>query len=111
MLSEISQTDKNKYCVYHLYTESKKIQQTSECNIKKKRNRLTDIENKLWLWVGRWQNRGGGVGDTNYRVYLGDSRGQISLMCCSPGVTKSQAWCAAVRGSQRVRPDLVLAQQ
>ena len=37
MVSEISQTEKNKYCVYHLYTESKKIQQTSECNIKKKK--------------------------------------------------------------------------
>ena len=30
-LSEISQTEKDKYCIsYHLYVESKKIQQTSE---------------------------------------------------------------------------------
>ena len=36
MLSEISQTEKDKYCMYHLYTESLKIQQTSECNINKK---------------------------------------------------------------------------
>ena len=45
MLSEISQTEKNKYCMISLYVESKKIQQTSECN--KKISRLTDIESKL----------------------------------------------------------------
>ena len=44
MVSEISQTEKNKYCVYHLYTESKKIQQTSECNIKKKKEADSQIQ-------------------------------------------------------------------
>ena len=34
MWSEISQTEKDKYCIYHLYRESKKIQQTSEYNKK-----------------------------------------------------------------------------
>ena len=34
MLSEISQTEKDKYCMISLNVESKKIKQTSECNKK-----------------------------------------------------------------------------
>ena len=45
---------------YRLYLESKKIKQTSE--YKKKRKRLTDIENKLvvnsGVRKGRWGKRG-----------------------------------------------------
>ena len=34
MLSEINQTEKDKYCIYHLHVEAKKIQQTSIYNKK-----------------------------------------------------------------------------
>ena len=45
-VNEISQTEEHKNSHYHLYVESeKKMKQTKEFN----RNRLTDIENKLWF--------------------------------------------------------------
>ena len=63
MLSEISQTEKDKYCMISLTCGILKIQQTSEYN--KTRNRLTIIVNKLVVTsvervVGR---RNTGVGD------------------------------------------------
>ena len=63
MLSEISQTEKDKYCMISLACGILKIQQTSEYN--KTRNRLTIIVNKLVVTsvervVGR---RNTGVGD------------------------------------------------
>ena len=53
--------------VYRLYLESKKIKQTSEYK-KKKRKRLTDIENKLVVTSGVRKERGRGLKGTNYYV-------------------------------------------
>ena len=52
MLREISQIEKDKYYMYHLYTESKKYNKLVNVIKKKKRSRLTDIENKLVLLDG-----------------------------------------------------------
>ena len=62
MLSEINQTEKDKYLL--LTCRNYKIQQTSEYNEKK--IRLTDIENE-WLPVGRGEGQYGGgcVSGTN----------------------------------------------
>ena len=49
MLSEISQTNRN-IVLYYLYVLSEIIKQITECN--KKRNRITDIENKLVVTSG-----------------------------------------------------------
>ena len=53
MLSEISQTDKDKYSLWNLM----KIKQSSEYNNnnnkQKKKNRLTDIKNKLVVSTGK----------------------------------------------------------
>ena len=55
MLSEISQTDKDKYSLWNLM----KIKQSSEYNnnnnkqTNKKKNRLTDIKNKLVVSTGK----------------------------------------------------------
>ena len=60
ILSEISQTEKEKYCmISHIY-ESKKIQQTVNIT---KRIRFTDIERTNQWGFGR---RNVAVGDTNY---------------------------------------------
>ena len=50
VLSEISQTEKDKYCT-PLICRIQKIQQTSEYN--KKTSRLTDVENKLAVTSGK----------------------------------------------------------
>ena len=44
MISQISKTEKDKYCVIHLYVESKN---KTNKQSKQKRNRLLDTENKL----------------------------------------------------------------
>ena len=49
VLSEISQTEKDKYCM-SLICSIQKIQRTSEYN--KKTSRLTDVENKLAVTSG-----------------------------------------------------------
>ena len=57
MLSEISQTQKDKYCIISFICESKKIQQTSEYN---KKETDSVIENKLV--VNQWgERRGDGI--------------------------------------------------
>ena len=55
MLSEISQTEKDKY-IYHLHVESNKYNKLVNL---KKRNRVPDIENKLVVTSG--ERGGGGV--------------------------------------------------
>ena len=42
MLSEISQTEKDKYCMIFLYVDSKKYNKL--VNVTKKEDRLTDIK-------------------------------------------------------------------
>ena len=55
ILSEVSQTEKDKYKI-SLYMESKKM---IKMNLLTNRNKLTDIENKLMVTKGeRW---GGGI--------------------------------------------------
>ena len=58
-LSEISQTEKDKHYINHLYVESKKIHQTSEYSKKESDSQI--IENKLAVWKGsrEEQNRDG----------------------------------------------------
>ena len=62
MLSEVSQTEKDKYYITYMWNLENK---TDECESNKKRNRLTDIENKLMVTSGeREVGRGKiGVGD------------------------------------------------
>ena len=66
MLSEISQTEKDKYCLISFICGIWKIKQISEYN--KRRSRLTDTENKLVVASGVGAYRGGEVGGTNYWV-------------------------------------------
>ena len=49
-LSEISQTEKDKYVWYFFYVESKKYNKLVNIT---KRSRLTDIENKLLVTSGK----------------------------------------------------------
>ena len=51
MLSEISQTGKVN-TVYHIYVESKKIQQTGEYNKKETNSQIW--RTNQWLPAGRW---------------------------------------------------------
>ena len=62
MLSEVSQTEKDKYYITYMWNLENK---TDECESNKKRNSLTDIENKLMVTSGeREVGRGKiGVGD------------------------------------------------
>ena len=62
MLSEVHQTEKDKYCIIPLICGSLKIQQTSEYN-KIRRSRLTGIENKLVLISGKREVRGNTGGE------------------------------------------------
>ena len=67
MLSEISQTEKDKYCMRSLICGMEKIKQTSECN------RFAAKENKLVVTKqgeGRkeGQDQGRGLRGTNYYV-------------------------------------------
>ena len=69
MLSEISQRKTNIVC-YHLYVESKKFNNVSKIT---KRNRLTDIENKLVVTSTEREVERGNTGikslrGTNYYV-------------------------------------------
>ena len=54
MLSEVSQTEKNKYCIISLTCGIQKIQQTNEYNKKE-----ADSENKLVVTSCGGQYRGG----------------------------------------------------
>ena len=66
MLSEISQTEKDKYCMISLISRLLKINYVYQ-----KASRLTDIENKFVNTngaEGRGNIRGREVGDTNYWV-------------------------------------------
>ena len=56
ILTEISQTEKEKYCMISLICGIQKIQQTSEYNKKRK---PTDVENKLV--VTSVERKGGGA--------------------------------------------------
>ena len=65
MLDEISQIEKDKYCMISLTCG---IQKNKQVNITK-RNRLTD--NKLAFiieWMGEKKNRGMGLRGTNYCI-------------------------------------------
>ena len=53
ILSEVTQTEKDKYCMILLICEVLKIQQTSKYN----KNRLTNIENKLVVTSGEREGR------------------------------------------------------
>ena len=70
ILSEISQTETDKYCMISLICGIQKIQQTSEYN--NNNNRLIVVEKTLWLPVGSrkggGQHRGRGLRGTNYYV-------------------------------------------
>ena len=68
MLSEISQTEKDKYCMISLTYGIFKIQQTSEYNNKKRRYRKRTSD---YLWGGVRGNIGVGVRGTNYRCETG----------------------------------------
>ena len=59
MVSEVSQIEKDKYYKFSLICGIYRIQQTSKYN--RKRNKLTDIENKLvvYLWGEGRGGRGG----------------------------------------------------
>ena len=78
--SEISQTEKEKYCIIYMWTL--KTQQTCEYNQKK--NKLTDAENKLMVGkeMGQEQNRGSRLRGTNYYVQCKISSKDI---LCSSG--------------------------
>ena len=61
VISELSQTKKDKYCTvwYHLYVESKN---DSKLVNKKKGSRLTDKENKLVVTCGGREGKRSNVG-------------------------------------------------
>ena len=63
ILSEISQTEKDKYCMISLICGILKIKQTNEYN-----KTETDTENKLVVTSGERKGgkMGGGVSGTNY---------------------------------------------
>ena len=70
MFSEISQREKVKYCMIHLYVESKN--QNKLVNItKKKHTRRYKEQPSSYQWEegsGKGQNRGRGLRGTNYYV-------------------------------------------
>ena len=57
MLSEISQIEKEKYCIISHISHTKNIKRISECS-KKKKSRLTNTENKLVVTRKRQKGRG-----------------------------------------------------
>ena len=64
MLSEISQTGKDKYCIPHLYVESKKYNKLVFITKKKQSHIYREQTNGYQL--GEGQYGGEGVGGTNY---------------------------------------------
>ena len=66
MLSGISQTEKDKYCMTHLHVKS--IRYNKLVNITKKKNRLTDRTSQWGEGRRKGQYRGRGLRGTNYWV-------------------------------------------
>ena len=70
MLSETSQTEKDKYCIYHLYVESKKYNKL--VNITKKKQTLRCREQTSgYQWgegMGKGHARDRGLRSTNHYV-------------------------------------------
>ena len=60
ILSEVSQTEKDKYCMLSLIYGTKKIQQTSEYNKKETDSQIQ--RTNQWLPVGRGNGRSGKIG-------------------------------------------------
>ena len=66
MLSEISQTEKDKYCMISLLCRIWKIKQTGEYNNNNQKNtRLTDVESKLMVISGERERGRGNIGVGN----------------------------------------------
>ena len=82
ILGEISQTEKDKYCIILLYVESKKQNQWTN---KKSQTKLIDAENRLVI-------AGGGVGGWEgvSKIGEGDQEVQIS------SYKRNKAWGGAV---------------
>ena len=68
MLSEISQMEKDKYCMNHLYVKSKKYNKWTNITKQKQTHRYREQTSGHQWGGGQGQNGSGGVGGTNYWV-------------------------------------------
>lgn len=82
MLSEICQTEEDKYCMISGICRIENIQQTSESNIKK---RLTDMENKLVISIGGEYRDNGGKREGRNKL-LSVRWAQGCIYCTKQGV-------------------------
>ena len=61
MLSEISQTEKDKYCMTHLYVESKNYNKLMNITKKKQTHRYREQTSGYQWWGARRDGGGGGA--------------------------------------------------